>query len=217
MLPYSVDVYFALIGRYYTTFWWVAVAAVFTLALAAVVAWRRPRGHGRLVGGLLVFWWAWVGVMFFAIEFARLNFAAPLYALLFGLQALLLLWSGVLRDRLAGPMSGDFPGFVEWSGLGLVVAGGLLYPLADGWVRGSWPEMRWPGMTPTSTTVVTLGLFLMLGGRAARYLAIVPLLWAMVLGYTAWTLGMPREGLALGLIVGGSGLFLIRARRSPGA
>ena len=72
------------------------------------------------------------------------------------------------------------------------------------------------GVAPGPTTIFTIGMLLLVSGRTPLHLALIPLLWSLIGGATAWLLGAP-EGLALPLAgVGGVALILWKNRQQSG-
>ena len=194
MLPYTAEVLFALHARYLGELWPAAVALCALTLAVLCIAWRGRPGGGRLAGGLLALGWLWVGAVFHLHYFAAVNFAAPLYAGLFILQGLLLVWYGPVRGRLAMRRGTDGPG---WIGTIVVLLAILGYPLLD--VVSGYP-IEWPrlvGLAAGPTALYTLGLLLHTTGRTPLPLLAVPTTWSLVAGFSGWVLGLPADlGLA---------------------
>ena len=69
------------------------------------------------------------------------------------------------------------------------------------------------GLAPGPTAVFTLGMLLLTAGRTPLHLAIMPLLWTLVAGATAWILSIPQD-LALPIVgVGAFALILWKNRQ----
>jgi Family of unknown function (DUF6064) len=190
MLPFTADVLFSSFGQYNRALWPLPVLA-WGLGVAAIALALRPSRHGDLaIGALLAMAWLWTGIGYHVLHFATINFVAPLYGGLFILQGLLLAWTGVLRRALAFRFRGDLFG---WAGLALAIAALALLPLAD-WLTGhGLYSLRIAGLAPAPTAAFTLGLLLLVDGRAPLHLAVIPLLWALVAGATGWILSIPQD------------------------
>jgi len=212
MLPFTADVLFSSFAQYNNALWPAQILA-FALALAAVLLTLRPvRGGDRAIAALLGAAWAWVGVRYHLMHVATLDFAAPIYGAFFVLEALLLAWMGVVRGRLAFRFRPNLPG---WAGLTLALAALIAWPLADGLGHG-WHSVRLVGLAPGATAVFTLGLLLLTDRRTPFHLTIIPLLWTLIAGATAWILAIPQD---LALPVAGLGAFALilwKNRRQPG-
>ncbi len=213
MLPFGPDAFFALFEQYNRAIWPAQIVA-YGLALAALALAARPlAGAGRAIAAILALAWAWNGAVYHMTYFVTINFWADVFGAFFLLQALLLLWTGVVRGRLAFRIGHDA---ASWIGLGLAVFALAVYP-ALGWALGhAWPRAPMFGVTPCPMTIFTMGLLLMIAGRTPLYLVIIPVLWSLIGGAAAWFLGV-IEDLALPVAgLGGLALVLWRNRRRAG-
>ena len=209
MLPFTADILFSSFAQYNRALWPLPALALLLSTGAIVLTLRPMRWSGPAIGVLLAAGWLWTGLGYHILHFARLNFAAPIYGAFFVLQALLLVWA-VVRRRLGFRFAGGLCGCI---GLALAMVAAI-WPLVD-WLAGqSWQAGRVAGLAPAPTTVLTLGLLLLAEGRAPSYLAVIPLLWTLVAGATAWILAIPQD-LALPVVgVGAFALLLWKSRRS---
>jgi Family of unknown function (DUF6064) len=208
MLPFTAEILFASMTQYNQALWPLPPVALL-LGLGAVLLTVRPvRDSNRLISGYLAAAWLWVGIVYHMLHFARLDFAAPLYGGLFVLQGLLLLWIAV-QDRVAFRFHG---GPIGWVGLALAMLA-VAWPLVDRVSGLAWQAERVVGLAPAPTTILTLALLLLADRRAPPYLAIIPLLWTLVAGATAWILWIPQD-LTLPVVgLGGFALILWKNRR----
>jgi Family of unknown function (DUF6064) len=190
MLPFTADVLFSSFEAYNRALWPLPILA-FVLALAAILLTLIPvRGGDRTIGALLAAAWLWVGLRYHIMHHAAIDFSAPLYGVFFVFQGLLLAWTGAVRGKLAFRFRADLP---SWVGLLLALAATVAWPLADGLISAGLPSVRLVGLTPTPTAVFALGLLLLIDGRTPLYLAVIPLLWTLVGGATAWVLAIPQD------------------------
>jgi hypothetical protein len=207
VLPFGPDAFFALFEQYNRAIWPAQIAA-YGLALAALALAARPvAGAGRMIGAILALAWAWNGIVYHLLFFATINFWADIFGALFVVEALLLLWIGVVRGRLDFRVGRDAFSLI---GVALAIFVMAIYPLI-GWTLGhAWP--RAPMFAPCPMTVFTMGLLLLAAGRAPLYLAIIPVLWSMIGGTAAWFLGV-TEDLALPVAgLGGLALIFVKNR-----
>jgi len=214
MLSFTGEVYFSLLEHYNRAIWPAQIVA-YALALAALVLACRPtRQGGRVVAAVLAVGWLWTGIVFHGLHFAAISFTAPVIAACFVAQGLLLLWTGVLRGGL---VFRGRRGVQGWAGLALAAAALVLHPVLGQLAGHPWPQADLVGVAPDSTAVFTVGLLLLLDGRAPLRLLIVPLLWAIAAGLTGWRLDSPAlQGLPA-ISVAGVLLILWTARRPDAA
>ena len=188
MLPFDADVLTSLYEQVNRAVW-PAQLAVFVLAAVLVALPFKPFAlAGRLAGLVLAGGWLVCGAVFQLGYFAPLNFAAPVYGWCFIAQALLLLWTLVLRNKVRFVWDG---GFYSWAGLVLAVVALLLAPLGSVLFGARWAAAELPGLMPDPTALFTLSLLLLARAHAPWHLIVLPFLWCLVAGATGWILDAP--------------------------
>lgn len=190
MVPYSGEVLSALLEDYNRAIW---PAQVVASLLAIALTWIGVRGAasgGRLVAAGLAVAWAWTGAVFHLMYFATINFAASTFAAAFVVQAALLLWTGTVRGGLTLGLSATTP---ARAGLGLVAYAVIGSPLLAATAGDGWESARVVGLTPGPTAVFTLGILLLSARRAPVHLAVIPVLWSLFAGWTAWHIGVAED------------------------
>jgi Family of unknown function (DUF6064) len=202
-LPFTRDAFLDVFAAYNTS-WWLIAFAFWILTLTAFVSVARGHDESRWTFGLLAVQWGWSAVAYHAILFSRINPVAWAFAAIFLVQAGLLVWYGAADDRLR---FGQGRAIARHPALGMIAYGliayGLLYPfivLAGGHV---YPRLPTFGV-PCPTTIVTIGFMLLVDERLPVALVVVPLLWSVIGGSAAFTLGMHAD---LALIVSGCALL----------
>lgn len=196
MIAFSSEAYYALFAEYNRAIWPAQVMALL-LGLMALVATGRPFWlSDRLIATILVVFWAWTGLVYHWSFFAGINFVAPVLAVLFVIQALLLMWTGVVRDRVAFRFTGSLCG---WAGMALAIYGLTFHAVTSylsGQVGLALPAF---GVTPSPTLLFTLGLLLMAEPRVPWHLMILPVILGFVGAIGAWFLDV-REDLPLAFV-----------------
>lgn len=188
-LPFSHDAFLDVFGAYNSALW-PGVTVLWLLTGSVVWRWlRHGQASGRVVFTLLAVHWAWSGLVYHWLYFREINPAAPLFAVLFVLQAALFGWLAV-RSTTNVP-AGLTRRTVTAAAL---VCYGLIYP-----VVGVAFGLRYPRLplfaVPCPTTLVTAG-FLVATVGAPRFMSAVPILWAVIGTSAAFALGI-RADLAL--------------------
>lgn len=214
MLPYTAEVLFSLMGRYNAAMG-PGVTLAPALALAALALALRPQpGGSRAIAALLAAGWLWSGAVFHWQYFAPLNFAAPVYAAGFALQAALLMVTGLALGRLRLRFARDAQGIVG----GVLMLLALLGNPVLGWLAG-WPVAQTPvvGLAPDPTAMFTLGMLLLARPVVPLHLLALPVGWALWSGWMSWTLGVASDlALPAGAILALALAFGVRIRaRSP--
>jgi len=193
-LPFTDAEFFAVFSSYNEAVW-PAQVVLYALALTAVFAAARgTRAASVTASAILAFLWAWMAIAYHWLHFRTVNPAAALFAAVFLLQAVLFLWQGVLRDRLALAPPRGWRG---WLGGVLIVYALAVYPLLGAASGHPWRELPILGV-PCPTTILTFGLLFWARPGLPRWLLVIPLLWAAVGSTAAFSFGVWQD---LGLLV----------------
>ena len=109
LLLFSPRTYYRLFELYNIELWPLQFVAL-TLGSAMWLFWRRhSKLTGRALAAILALCWLWVAWAYHWQRYANINWAANYYALAFALEALLLLWLGVIRGLFAVAPASNFP------------------------------------------------------------------------------------------------------------
>jgi hypothetical protein len=205
-LLFSPRTYYRLLELYNSAIWPGQILAL-ALGLAIVALWRRgEQGRstaGRAVAAILAASWFWVAWAYLLSRYDTINWAARYFAVGFAVEALLLVWTGVVRNRLVLRPTGDGLGVV---GLVIFLFALLLHPLIGPLVGRQWTQVEIFGIAPDPTVVATLAV-LLAANRPHWQLLVIPLIWCAIGGATLWTMGSPDAALmpaaaALVLVLG---------------
>lgn len=215
LLLFSPRTYYRLF-ELYNVEWWPLHLLAFALGVAVLALGRRGgEGAGRALAVILALCWLWVGWVFHGQRYAGINLAAGYFAWAFVGQALLLLWLGALRGKLAPARASSLQ---RRAGVGLVLFALLVFPLIGPLFGRGWLQTEAFGMTPDPTALATLGVLLFAGMRPVWWLFPIPVAWCLVSGATLWAMDAPDYAivplaalLAVGLAVA------CRLRRAGGA
>lgn len=209
MLPFSSESLFPLFGYYNRAIWPAPVAALLLGTVVFILAFRPIAPGGRIAAAVIALAWLWVGAVFHLKYFAALNFAAPVYGVLFIAQGALVFWFGLIRNRLGFSGRRDAP---WWAGVGMMAGALALYPLADGFLGPGWPSVRIFGVTPAPTIPITFGWFLATGTRRPWVLLAIPTSASLVEAYTAFVLRIPHDAT---VPLAAAATFALCLRRNP--
>ena len=200
-LPFTPEGFFEVFIRYNQSVWPTQLILHAIGLLCAVTLLRTNATADRIRSMVLALLWAWMGIVYHLVFFARINPAAWLFGALFLAGSASFLWFGVLTNQLRFRAVGGVRGIPGWT---LVVFSLALYP-AIGYALGHrYPAVPTFGL-PCPTTIFTLGLLLFAEPPVPRAVFIVPVLWAAVGSLAAFWFGV-YEDLAL-MVAGVAGLF----------
>jgi hypothetical protein len=170
---------------------WHVLAIV--LGLAVLVLWLRGgAGQGRTVAVILAICWLFVAWTYLLARYDTINWAASYFAAGYAVEALLLVWTGLIRNRLSLRPGRDVTGV---AGLCIFVVALFAWPLVGRLLGRPWLQAETFGIAPDPTVVATLGV-LIAADRPHWELLVVPVLWCAISGTTLWAMQSPGALLA---------------------
>lgn len=175
-LLFSPRTYYRLFEMYNRAVW---PLHILTVAAGALILIRKLRGRALAV--FLAADWLFIAWFFHVKRYSTIQWAAKWFAVGFVIEAVLLIWFGVIQSRFRS----------NSAGIALFAFALLIEPSTALLGGRSWVTMEIFGIAPDPTAVATLGIALFAGGRARMSLLIVPLLWCAISGATLWTLHAP--------------------------
>jgi len=162
------------------------------LGLAVLVLWLRGgASQGRTVAVILATCWLFVAWAYLLARYDTINWAGSYFAAGFAVEALLLVWTGLIRNRLSLRPGLNVAGA---AGLCIFMLAVLAWPLV-GRLLGRPCQAEIFGIAPDPTVVATLGV-LIAADRTHWELLVVPLLWCGISGATLWAMQSPDALLA---------------------
>lgn len=187
-LLFSPRTYYRLFELYNREIW---PAQILPLGLGvAILALLRHggAGQGRAIAAILAGCWLWVACGFHFQRYSTINWAATYFAAGFAAEALLLIWTGVVRGRLLFRPAGHAVGR---AGLCSFLFALVVQPLIGPLVGRDWVQAETFGVAPDPTVLATLGILLLAANRTFWGLLLVPASWCAITGVTLWAMGSP--------------------------
>jgi uncharacterized protein DUF6064 len=186
-LLFSPRTYYRLFELYNAAIWPLQIVG-FALGVALLglllrdVVWR-----GRAIAAVLAVCWLWVAWAYLLERYDTINWAASYFAVGFALEALLLVWVGIIRDRLRFRPGLDLAGK---AGLCIFLFALAVHPLIGPLTGRPWLQSELLGVAPDPTAIATLGV-LVAAQRPHWQLLVIPLIWCAISGATLWTMQSP--------------------------
>ncbi|MBI3887319.1 MAG: hypothetical protein HY302_16560 [Opitutae bacterium] len=208
-LMFSARTYYRLTERLNLALWPAHLGALVAgVGLLALIL-RRPGDRtNRIAPALLAAGWLTVAWVYFWERYSTIHTAGRWFAAAFAVQALAMLWCGVVRARFS-IAPGD--GVVARAGVALLGFAIVVQPLAGRAVGRPWTQLEVGGLLPDPTVVATLGL--LLAARTACWpLWIVPAGWGLFSGMTLWSMHSPEAGMLPAITVAAVALRVRRNR-----
>jgi Family of unknown function (DUF6064) len=179
-LLFSPRIYYRLFELYNAAIWPLHVAALALGAAILGLLLRDTSWRGRAIAAILAACWLWVAWAYLLQRYDTINWAARYFAVGFALEALLLAWTGIVRDRLRFRSGAES---ARIGGLGLFLFALIAYPLIGRLAGRPWTQVEIFGVVPDSTAIATLGV-LVAAQRPHWLLLVVPLVWCAISGTT---------------------------------
>jgi uncharacterized protein DUF6064 len=188
-LLFSPRTYYRLFELYNAAIWPTQVVALALGAVLLVLLVRHAPWRGWCAAAILAGCWLWVGWFYHSQHYVTINWAAAYFAYGFAIEALLLSWTGGIRDRLRFRGLADRAGAY---GFGLTAFALVIYPLIGPLGLGRpWTQVEIFGVVPDPTVLATLGV-LAAAERPHWHLMVLPMMWCVISGATLWTMESPE-------------------------
>lgn len=183
MIPYSTEVFVAVLAEYNEVIWPLQILAFLLGAFVLIAIWRPIRHGALIVNCTLSIVWAWTGAVYHLKHFVEIDFWAYVFGTALLAQAALLIWSGLVRRSLIvdGTAGANRP-----VGTAVVLLGLVLYPLLSLLLGREGFETGYFGTAPAPTVLFTLGVLFCAAPRAPLHLFAIPLAWCALAGYVAF-------------------------------
>jgi hypothetical protein len=183
---FSLQTWHRLFEQYNAAIWPAQILAL-ALGLAILALLRRPGlRRGRIIAAILAACWLWIAIAFFATRYAKLTWIAMDFAWGFGLEAALLIWTGLVRGRLTFERRRP-------AGLAVFLFALVVQPLIGALLSGSFRQVEVFGVTPDPTVVGTLGILLLATGRVRWELIALPAIWCAISGASLAAMDAPAS------------------------
>jgi hypothetical protein len=186
-LLFSPRIYYRLFELYNAAIWPLHVAALALGAAILGLLLRDTAWRGRAIAAILAACWLWVAWAYLSRRYDTINWAASYFAIGFVLEALLLTWTGIARDRLRFRSGAES---ARIGGLGLFLLALIAYPLIGPLAGRPWTQVELFGVAPDPTAIATLGV-LVAAQRPHWLLLVVPLIWCAISAATLRAMQSP--------------------------
>ena len=187
-LLFAPRTYYRLFELYNIDIWPLQILALLAGAAIFVLIRNRMASSGRVIAVLLAACWLWVAWAFHWQRYATINWAASYFAVGFAIEALLLIWIGVVRDSLRFDSA---PRVRARIGVAIFAFALMIQPLLQLLFGREWQQLEVFGVAPDPTAVATLGV--LLASNRMPWIALpLPLIWCVIGGVTLWLINSPH-------------------------
>lgn len=195
-IKFTLEEFMAMMADYNKAIWPLQIVVYLITIAILVLLFMKVRHTGKILAAWLGILWIWVGIAFDFIYFIKLTQGAVVFGVLFILQGVIFLYSGLVSNDLSFRLHFNWKGI---TGLVIMLYGLLGYPALEyAWNRG-YPETLPFGLAPCPLTVFTLGLMLMTEKKLPAYVLIIPVIYSLG-GIIPVLIGINED---IGLIISG--------------
>jgi hypothetical protein len=194
LLLFSPRTYYRMFELYHRQIWPIQVVAIGSVAALTALMRADTQWGRRTVAGLLAAWWLWVGIAFHLNRYSTINWAAKYFAALFVIQSVLIVWQGIVRDRLQLKFGRDL---TQRLAVGVLAVAVVMQPIAGAMTARTWSQVELVGVTPDPTAVATLALLALAVPRAPWSLLVIPTVSCAIGAATLWALGSAETWIVL--------------------
>lgn len=128
------------------------------LGIAALgLAIKKSTVSDRIILLILSFFWLWMGIVYHILFFSSINPLAYVFGVLFIVEAVLLLYFGVMKKQAGFSLTQNSYALI---GLLFIAYALIIYPLIGTYLGHGYPRLPTFGL-PCPTTIFTFGIFLL--------------------------------------------------------
>ncbi|MBI4843447.1 MAG: hypothetical protein HY809_03885 [Nitrospirae bacterium] len=213
----SADEYFLVLENYYSDISPFMALAYALVGLTLLFLFKDDSRSKKLISLLLALSWFWSGAVYHLKHFTLLSNSAYLFAFIFFLQGGLILWHGILL-RWFGILTPRLsyrakPNVFSAVGILYVSYVIVIHPLASYYFIFGSPGSPVFGISPSTITIFTIGVFLFADRRVPRRLLIIPVLWAAASFIISIQMGIKEDIILLAAGIAGAILVVLHNRK----
>lgn len=197
-MPFSDEEFFSIFAQYNQAIWPMPIVAYVMGAITVGLLFWESRASAIMIPTILAAFWMINGVGYHAMFFVQINPLATVFAGMFILQALLLGLSPLFFGNMKFRVRRDAHSV---AGLALIVFAMLVYPVWGRLAGHIYPAVPVFGLAPCPTTIFSVGSLLLARWNAARWLLVIPAIWAAIGGSAAVLLGVPQDWGLIGTLL----------------
>jgi hypothetical protein len=208
--PFTQEQFLTIFARYNLTIFPLQIIFIIIGIIALWFTIKKSQISDRIILLILIFFWFWMGIVYHILFFSSINPLAWVFGVLFVIEAVLLIYFGVIKKLVGFSLTQD-----RYTLIGLVFIGYALviYPVIGTVTGHGYPQLPTFGL-PCPTTIFTFGLFLMADKKFPLPLLVIPLLWSTIGFFAALSLGITEDYMLLVAGVVGTALIIMKNRKT---
>ena len=202
-IPFSIEEFLNIFKNYNEGVFPAQYFAYLLGAIVVVKVCRPTKNSGKLISGVLSFFWLWMGIVYHILYFSLINEVAIVFGIAFIIQGILFLIFGVITDNLKYKLELSKIGVSQILAIVFIFYAMVGYPILNQLLGHSYPYSPVFGLAPCPTAIFTFGILLLCYRKISIYLLVIPFLWSLIGFSAAFNLGVIEDyGLVVAGIVG---------------
>jgi hypothetical protein len=199
-LPFTVSEFMNVFKVYNQSIWPMQIVFYLLGFLVLLFLKKNKKSPNKIVVGILSFYWLWIGFFYHLVNFSSINKMAYVFGPLFILEALIMLYAGLIKEYISFSFNFD-----RYSIIGsiFIIYSMVIYPLIGYFLGHGYPFSPGFGVAPCPTAIFTFGVLLFANKIITRHLIWIPLIWSIIGTFAAVNLDIKEDyGLLVAGIVG---------------
>ena len=208
MLPFTPEQFLNIFAQYNLAVFPLQIVFIILGIVALGLVIKKSQLSDRIIVLILSFFWFWMGLVYHILFFSTINPLAYVFGMLFIVEAVLLFYIGVIKNRVGFNLAKDRYTLI---GLVFIAYALLIYPIIGTFVGHGYPRLPTFGL-PCPTTIFTFGIFLMADKKFPLPLLLIPIIWSIIGFFAASSLGITEDYMLLVAGVAGTALIIVKNR-----
>jgi hypothetical protein len=208
--PFTQQQFLNVFGQYNLAVFPLQIIFVILGIAALGLALKKSPLSDRIILLILSFFWFWMGIVYHILFFASINPLAYVFGMVFIIEAILLLYFGVIKKQVEFRLAQNRYAI---TGLILIVYALIIYPIIGTYLGHGYPWLPTFGL-PCPTTIFTFGIFLMADKKFPLPMLVIPLFWSIIGFFAALSLGITEDYLLLVAGLAGTALIVLKNRKT---
>ncbi|RCW52113.1 DUF6064 family protein [Halanaerobium sp. ST460_2HS_T2] len=196
-LPFAVRDFMNVFKIYNQSIWPMQIVFYLLGFLILLFLKKEKNSSNKIIMGILSFYWLWIGVFYHLTNFSDINKMAYAFGALFILEALIILYAGLIKEYISFNLNFDRYAII---GSIFIIYSMLIYPLIGYFLGHGYPFSPGFGVAPCPTAIFTFGVLLFANKIRTKHLIWIPLIWSIIGTFAAVNLNIMED---YGLFIAG--------------
>jgi hypothetical protein len=175
-MDFQLKTFLEVLERYNNEIWPLQIVAIVMAFIIFFISIKPIKFSSKVISAILAFYWLWTGIVFSLFYWSQNYKPAYIFGILFIIQGVLFVYSGVIKSELAFSYK---PNFTTNLGTVFIIYSLIGYPIFGYFLAHRYPQFFPFGLVPCPTNVFTFGILLWTIKKIPKYLLVIPLFWAI--------------------------------------